>query len=65
MDQLNCLSLTTFRDVPWNAPYYLRLGWRIVPDDGTSPGLLAIRARQRAAGHERWPRVTMFKDVQP
>ena len=38
------ITLTTFRDVPWNAPYYERLGyWVFEPEDGRS-GLAAIRA---------------------
>ncbi|WP_229749548.1 GNAT family N-acetyltransferase [Flexivirga endophytica] len=60
---LHRLSLTTFQDVPWNAPYYERLGWRTLAEEETSAGLLAIRARQRDAGYERWPRTTMVKDL--
>lgn len=26
------ITLTTFRDVPWNAPYYVRLGFIEIPD---------------------------------
>ncbi|MFC6707245.1 GNAT family N-acetyltransferase [Flexivirga alba] len=60
---LTRLSLTTFRDVPWNAPYYQRLGWRGLAEAATPSGLAAIRARQREAGYERWPRVTMIKNL--
>lgn len=57
------LSLTTFRDVPWNGPYYRRLGWCTLADIATPPGLAGIRARQREAGFEQWPRVTMIKSL--
>lgn len=29
---LSALTLTTFRDVPWNAPYYERIGFSVVPE---------------------------------
>ena len=28
---LPSVTLTTFRDVPWNAPYYEKLGFRVIP----------------------------------
>src|SRR5512139_602395 len=39
-------TLTTFRDVPWNGPYYLRLGYRVLPDERVGPELA------RAMAHE-------------
>ncbi|EPT9379076.1 hypothetical protein ACVTO6_001298 [Proteus mirabilis] len=30
LQQFNAVTLTTFRDVPWNAPYYQRLGFHIL-----------------------------------
>ncbi|MFN2595219.1 MAG: GNAT family N-acetyltransferase [Actinomycetota bacterium] len=33
------LTLTTFRDVPWNAPYYERLGFEIIEGDAIGPEL--------------------------
>ncbi|MBI6273960.1 GNAT family N-acetyltransferase [Proteus mirabilis] len=30
LQQFNAVTLTTFRDVPWNAPYYQRLGFYIL-----------------------------------
>ncbi|MFC6022797.1 GNAT family N-acetyltransferase [Plantactinospora solaniradicis] len=53
------LTLTTFADVPWNAPYYVRCGFVALDDDDLTPGLRAIRAREAAHGLERWPRVCM------
>ena len=40
------VTLTTFRDVPWNAPYYERLGFRTLAADEITPGLAAIRAHE-------------------
>lgn len=56
-------TLTTFRDVPWNAPYYARLGFRPVPDDGLSPGLAQMRAQEAARELDRWPRIVMRHDL--
>jgi GNAT superfamily N-acetyltransferase len=57
------LTLTTFADVPWNAPYYARLGFRVLLEDEWTPGLRSIRAREAAVGLDRWPRVCMRRDV--
>src|SRR5262245_47931245 len=37
------LTLTTFDDVPWNGPYYARLGFRTLDLTTLSPGLQAVR----------------------
>ncbi|MGB3439283.1 MAG: GNAT family N-acetyltransferase [Actinophytocola sp.] len=54
------LTLTTFADVPWNAPYYARLGFTVVSD--LTPGLAAIRAHEATCGLDAWPRVAMRRD---
>jgi len=59
------LTLTTFADVPWNGPYYERCGFRVLPDDDLTPGLREIRAHEIAFGLDRWPRVTMRRDLTP
>lgn len=53
------LTLTTFRDVPWNAPYYSRLGFRVVPESDVTPELRAIRRTEMERGLDQWPRVCM------
>jgi GNAT superfamily N-acetyltransferase len=53
------LSLTTFRDVPWNAPYYARLGFQVVTDSRVTPGLIAKLGTESARGLGAWPRVAM------
>jgi ribosomal protein S18 acetylase RimI-like enzyme len=62
-DGLAALTLTTFTQVPWNAPYYERLGFRVVPDAELSPGLRAVVEREAAQGLDRWPRVVMRRPL--
>ncbi|MEU5012529.1 GNAT family N-acetyltransferase [Streptomyces sp. NPDC021749] len=56
------LTLTTFAEVPWNAPYYARLGFRVLSDAELTPGLRAVRAHEAALGLDRWPRVCMRRE---
>ncbi|OLF15219.1 GNAT family N-acetyltransferase [Actinophytocola xanthii] len=60
---LTKLSLTTFAEVPWNGPYYARLGFSVLPEDRWGPGLRAIRAAEAARGLDSWPRVVMSTEV--
>ncbi|MBO9708586.1 MAG: GNAT family N-acetyltransferase [Caulobacter sp.] len=55
------LSLSTFRDVPWNAPYYERLGFSEVAD--LTPALAAIREEHLARGLDEDARVFMTRDA--
>jgi ribosomal protein S18 acetylase RimI-like enzyme len=57
------LTLTTFAEVPWNAPYYERCGFVVLPGDALTPGLRAIREREAAHGLDRWPRVCLRRPV--
>ena len=53
------LLLSTFADVPWNAPYYARLGFEVVPLADYTPALHAQRARDGEAGLRVESRVIM------
>ncbi|MCX4821429.1 GNAT family N-acetyltransferase [Streptomyces sp. NBC_01142] len=53
------LTLTTFTEVPWNAPYYARCGFRPMNETMLTPGLREIREREAAHGLDRWPRACM------
>ena len=55
------LTLSTFRDVPFNAPYYARLGFRVVED--LTPGMVQIRAEHEARGLDETARVFMRREV--
>ena len=57
------VTLTTFLEIPWNAPYYERLGFEIIPEQDWSPGLIRIRTEENTHGLDRWPRVCMRKRV--
>jgi GNAT superfamily N-acetyltransferase len=59
------VTLTTFRDVPWNGPFYEKLGFRPVPPEAWTPEMAAIRRQeevvmqlpwQRRAFYQRWLR---------
>lgn len=60
---LAALTLTTFADVPWNAPYYARLGFGVVAEESLSAGLRRIREHEAAIGLDAWPRVVMRRSV--
>jgi GNAT superfamily N-acetyltransferase len=47
---LPALTLSTFREVAWNAPYYAGLGFRMLAEDELTPGLLEARAEEAAIG---------------
>jgi GNAT superfamily N-acetyltransferase len=53
------VTLTTFRDVSWNAPFYARLGFRIVEPGTLSPGLLALVELEERRGLPARLRVAM------
>ncbi|MGH3312188.1 MAG: GNAT family N-acetyltransferase [Streptomyces sp.] len=57
------LTLATFTEVPWNAPYYERCGFRRLAPEELTPGLRKIRAEEALAGLDRWPRVCMWRDL--
>ena len=62
---LQGLTLTTFRDVEWNAPYYRRLGFTEVPENRWSEGIRRVVAAETAHGLNRWPRVVMEMPAAP
>ncbi|HSP70727.1 MAG TPA: GNAT family N-acetyltransferase, partial [Gaiellaceae bacterium] len=60
---LHALTLTTYVGVPWNGPYYERLGFRYLARDEETPGLRAIRDDESAAGLDAWPRACMRRSL--
>lgn len=44
------VTLTTFRDVPWNAPFYTRLGFSMLSELRLPAGLAAKRALETEHG---------------
>lgn len=57
------LTLTTFADVPWNAPYYRRLGFTGVPEEDLTPGLRAVVAHEAGLGLDAWPRTVVRRET--
>ncbi|MDP1599420.1 GNAT family N-acetyltransferase [Phenylobacterium sp.] len=55
------LTLSTFKDVPFNAPYYRRLGFADV--EALTPGMAEIRAEHEARGLDESARVFMRREV--
>jgi GNAT superfamily N-acetyltransferase len=60
---LSRLTLTTFREVPFNAPFYARLGFRIVDEPDLCPRLARLRQQELRNGCELAPRVAMSREL--
>jgi GNAT superfamily N-acetyltransferase len=57
-ERFEAITLTTYRDVPWNGPFYESLGFVIM--DKVTPELWAIREHERSIGDDDFgPRVAM------
>lgn len=46
----SAVALTTFRAVPWNLPFYARLGFLEIPPDRLRPELAAVVSDETARG---------------
>ena len=57
------VTLTTFRDVPWNRPWYERLGFRVLDEDELGRGLRARRDEEEAFGLPAQLRVCMRREI--
>lgn len=53
------MTLTTLRDVPWNAPFYAARGFVEMPESAWGPQLGGIVARERMLGFPMGLRVVM------
>jgi GNAT superfamily N-acetyltransferase len=62
---LVALTLTTFRDVPWNGPWYRTLGFRELEEDEWTAGLRQRRDAEEAHGLPAELRTVMRRDVAP
>ena len=61
---LQALTLTTFVDVPWNGPYYSRLGFEPVPLFEMGPQLERIRSTEIERGLDAMqPRIAMRRRI--
>jgi GNAT superfamily N-acetyltransferase len=57
------ITLTTFRDVPWNAPFYARLGFEVIPELELGADLVRRLSDEAALGLDRCKRVAMRKPL--
>ena len=57
------ITLTTERDIPWNAPYYARLGFEILPEAQWGAGLREIAVNEIALGLNPETRVAMMRRI--
>jgi len=53
------LTLTTYRDIPFNAPFYEALGFSAFEPDKKWPGLCLIREVETSNGLDIKPRISM------
>ncbi len=61
--RIAAVTLTTFRHLPWNAPFYERLGSRSLKTGELTPGLAAALADEVAGGLDPTKRVAMLKQL--
>lgn len=62
---LRTITLTTFRDVAWNGPYYRRLGFIDIGPEQMGPELTKVRANERRLGLDVEVRVAMRRSTLP
>lgn len=62
-DRHRAVTLTTFVHLPWNAPFYARMGFRVLAESELGPELRATLAREAARGLEPARRVAMRCDL--
>ena len=53
------ITLSTFRDVPWNGPFYARAGFEEIPREAWSASLVAAAAAEVEAGLDPARRIMM------
>jgi len=53
------VTLTTFRDVPWNMPFYARRGFEVIPPEALSPALRSVVHDETRRGLDPTRRVAM------
>lgn len=55
----DAVTLTTFRHIPWNAPFYAKLGFETIPESEIGPDLSGLMREEAAAGLDCEKRVCM------
>lgn len=57
--EFRSVTLSTFRDVQWNMPFYRKLGFEVIPRDKLSPALRAVSDDEARRGLDTARRVVM------
>jgi GNAT superfamily N-acetyltransferase len=57
----DAVTLTTFTEVPWNAPFYRSIGYEEFTPDPTETELASVQATEAAFGFHAKPRTAMIK----
>ncbi|MEU4214286.1 GNAT family N-acetyltransferase [Actinoplanes sp. NPDC026623] len=60
---LRALTLTTFRGVPWNGPYYERIGFATLDPGERGPELVRLMAEEARHGLDPAQRIAMRRDI--
>lgn len=61
--ELGLITLTSFANVPWNAPYYERIGFLDIAESEWPEGVAEKVAADNAHGLDAWPRVVMQRVI--
>lgn len=64
LSDYDVMSLSTFRDIPWNAPFYSKLGFHILNESELTTGFQQIRRQEHKAGLPISDRVIMHCELQ-
>jgi ribosomal protein S18 acetylase RimI-like enzyme len=62
---LSIVTLTTFRDVVFNMPFYTKLGFNEIPVNELTPELIHVMRKEEARGLDPARRVAMYRSVKP
>ncbi|QYO65660.1 GNAT family N-acetyltransferase [Leptolyngbya sp. 7M] len=57
------ITLSTFRDIPWNAPLYQKLGFIELPETEHGPEMKLLRNEERESGLDISQRIIMIRVI--
>jgi len=59
----SAITLSTLRDIPWNAPFYMKLGFRILAESELTEALLQLLESEARLGLPMEGRVLMCREL--
>ncbi|OAG74487.1 Acetyltransferase (GNAT) family protein [Gluconobacter japonicus] len=62
-EKLTCITLTTFQEVPWNAPFYSKMGFVILLNKDLDQRLVSVLDREHDQGFPKGSRCAMRFDL--